>query len=133
MPEKVIFFDGLCNFCSSSVLFILKHDNDSHFRFAAFQSDVYSEVLSSQNSLKMRADSIVLFENSKYYHYSTAALRIARRLVFPWKLFYILIIIPPFFRDPIYKWFASKRYRWFGKRESCFIPDEKFKERFIIQ
>jgi predicted DCC family thiol-disulfide oxidoreductase YuxK len=131
MPEKIIFFDGFCNFCSSSVLFILSRDKKSHFSFAAFQSDFYLKALSADKNLKMPADSIILFENSKYYHYSTAVLMIARRLVFPWNLCYIFIIIPSFVRDPLYKWFASNRYKWFGKRESCFIPDKYDESRFL--
>ena len=131
MKENIIFFDGMCNFCSSSVHFIIKRDKNSYFHFASLQSDSVSLLLENSNSSSL-PDSIILFEKGKYYYYSTAALRIASKLSFPWNLFYIFILVPRFLRDPLYKWFASRRYKWFGKRESCFIPDEKDKCRFEI-
>jgi predicted DCC family thiol-disulfide oxidoreductase YuxK len=130
MPDNIIFFDGYCNFCSSSVLFILKRDKKSNFQFAPIQSDFGKET-STEGQHLSTSESIILFENNKYYYFSTAVLRISRKLIFPWNLFYFLIIIPQFLRDPVYKWFASKRYKWFGKRDSCFIPDEKEASHFL--
>ena len=133
MQDNVVFFDGFCNFCSSSVLFILKRDRKSRFRFAAIQSDFSSKNLSLEFGTKPKVDSLILFTKGRYYRYSTAALYIARHLVFPWNLLYMFIIIPSFLRDPIYKWVAARRYKWFGERESCFIPDNKYKSRFLSE
>jgi len=130
MKENIIFFDGMCNFCSSSVHFIIKRDKNSYFHFASIQSESALLLLENSDSLAL-PDSIILLEEGKYYYFSTAALRIARKLSFPWNLFYIFIIVPRFLRDPLYKWFASKRYKWFGIRETCFIPDEKDRFRFL--
>jgi predicted DCC family thiol-disulfide oxidoreductase YuxK len=133
MQENIVFFDGFCNFCSSSVLFILKRDRKSRFHFAAIQSDFSSENLSIEFGAKPKEDSLILYARRRYYRFSTAALHIARQLVFPWNLLYVFIIIPSFLRDPAYKWFAARRYKWFGKRESCFIPDKKYKARFLSE
>jgi predicted DCC family thiol-disulfide oxidoreductase YuxK len=130
VEANIVFFDGMCNFCSSSVNFIIKRDKHSYFHFALLQS-TSAELIPHIPSADL-PDSIILLEKGKYYFYSTAALRIARRLIFPWNLFYVFIVIPAFLRDPVYRWFASKRYKWFGVKESCFIPEAKDRDRFEI-
>jgi len=131
MQKNIVFFDGMCNFCSSSVNFIIKRDKNCYFHFASIQSAPASLLLINSNSSTL-PDSIILLEKGKCHYYSSAALRIARKLRFPWNLFYGFIIIPRFIRDPLYRWFASKRYKWFGKKDICYIPNEKDRSRFII-
>jgi predicted DCC family thiol-disulfide oxidoreductase YuxK len=130
MKENIVFFDGMCNFCSSSVHFIIKRDRHFYFHFAALQSESASILIINPYS-SLIPDSIILLEKGKFYYYSSAALRIARKLGLPWNLLFMLVIVPPFLRDPLYKWFASKRYKWFGKKETCFVPNEKDLSRFL--
>ena len=78
-------------------------------------------------------DSFVLVEGDRAYRESTAALRVARRLGGGWPLFYAAIILPRFLRDPIYKFIARNRYRWFGKKDTCMIPTPELKARFLDQ
>ncbi|MNJ68816.1 hypothetical protein D3C77_650990 [compost metagenome] len=75
--------------------------------------------------------SVVLIENGVSYTSSTAALRIAKGLAFPWFLLYSLIIIPKWIREPIYKYIAKKRYAWFGKDEVCMMPSKEVLSRFL--
>jgi predicted DCC family thiol-disulfide oxidoreductase YuxK len=130
MKENVVFFDGMCNFCSSSVNFIIKRDKNFYFHFASLQN-IPASLLPVNSESSSLPDSIILLEKGKYYYFSTAALRISRKLRLPWNLLYIFIIVPKFLRDPVYRWVASKRYKWFGKKEMCFVPDEKDLSRFI--
>ncbi|MNN65240.1 hypothetical protein D3C81_1807260 [compost metagenome] len=74
---------------------------------------------------------MVLVENGIAYRRSTAALRIAKGLCFPWPLLYIFIVIPPPLRNAVYKWIAANRYRWFGKDEACMVPTPEIRERFL--
>jgi predicted DCC family thiol-disulfide oxidoreductase YuxK len=76
-------------------------------------------------------DTIVLIENNKIYTQSTAALRIARKLNRLYFLLYIFILIPPFIRNPIYRFIARNRYKWFGKKNSCMMPEPELKNRFL--
>jgi predicted DCC family thiol-disulfide oxidoreductase YuxK len=62
---------------------------------------------------------------------STAALRIARRLPFPWPLAYGFIVIPRPLRDAIYDWVARHRYQWFGRLDQCLVPTPEERQRFI--
>ena len=76
-------------------------------------------------------DSIVLIDEGRLFTRSTAALRIARRLRFPWPLLYGLIVVPRPLRDFLYDWVARNRYRWFGKRDSCMLPTPELRARFL--
>lgn len=131
-PKKhaVILFDGVCNFCNRSVQFIIKRDRSGYFRFASQQSSAGSALLGAFPEA-LGTDSIVLIEREKAYTESTAVLRIARRLDGLWKAAYLAIVIPRPLRDLFYRWFARRRYRWFGKQSSCMMPTPDMRERFL--
>ncbi|MNT04339.1 hypothetical protein D3C72_1389140 [compost metagenome] len=73
----------------------------------------------------------VLVEDGRYYTRSKAALKLARVLPFPWPLWYVFVVIPPFIRDAVYDIVARNRYRWFGKDEACMIPTKEIRKRFL--
>jgi predicted DCC family thiol-disulfide oxidoreductase YuxK len=127
----IVLFDGVCNFCNGSVNFIIGHDRDGYFRFAQLQSDNGKELLDKFGIDTDETDSIILIEDEKAYTYSTAALRIARKLSGLWSSFYLLRIVPRFIRDFFYKLFAKYRYRLFGKRDVCMMPTPEIKQRFL--
>ena len=129
---SIILFDGICNFCNSSVNFIIKRDKGNIFRFASLQSEIGQKFLTEYNFSHTEFDTIILIENGKLYTRSTAALRIAKSLSGIWKLFYIFIIIPGPIRNYLYDLLSRNRYKWFGKRDSCRIPTDKEKSKFIV-
>jgi predicted DCC family thiol-disulfide oxidoreductase YuxK len=130
--EKIVLlFDGVCNFCNDTVNFILTMDKNDRFRFATLQSEIGKNLLGRPPLNPKESESVVLIEKGKVYRYSSAGLRIAKNLGGGWSLLYIFILVPPFIRDAIYKWIARNRYKWFGKRDSCRMPDEKTKSKFL--
>lgn len=136
----VVLFDGVCNFCDTSVTFVIDHDRRGYFKFAPLQSDTGRE-LAATHGLKFspaeedRAgrviDSVILIENDKAYTHSTAALRIARHLDGVWSWAYPLIYIPRPVRDLFYRLFAKYRYRVFGRKDECMIPTPEVRARFL--
>ena len=62
---------------------------------------------------------------------STAALRIAKRLDGLWPLLAVFLVVPRFLRDAVYDWIGRHRYRWFGKRDACWVPHPGLSERFL--
>ena len=131
MMERVIFFDGVCDFCSFWVKFVIARDPKRRFRFAPLQSPLGKQAL---KALVLPADppqSVILQEGGRYYLRSTASLRILRRLSGLWPLLYILIVIPAPIRDLTYNFIARNRYRWFGKKDACFVPTPEIRERFL--
>ncbi len=128
--SSVVLFDGVCNLCNNSVQFIITRDRSARFRFAALDSAAARRLIERTGSRSPLPDSIVLVEQGRVYTRSTAALRIARRLPFPWPLLYAAIVVPRPLRDLAYDFVARNRYRWFGKRDSCMMPTPELRARF---
>ncbi|MCF6138739.1 thiol-disulfide oxidoreductase DCC family protein [Pseudalkalibacillus berkeleyi] len=128
--NDILLFDGECNLCNGAVQFIIDRDPKGHFKFAALQSKVGSELLQTYD-LPKSFNSIVLIQNAKVYQQSSAALRICRKLKGFWKLLTVLLIIPRPLRDALYNYVAKNRYKWFGKRNECMMPTPDIKKRFL--
>lgn len=148
--NNIVFFDGICNLCNSSVNFIIDHDTKRVFKFTALQSKFSQKFFYSplqhfkyfsnsgiisltedQQNLFTKLNSILYLEDDIFYMKSDAVLQIARNLDGFLKYLYWLKIIPRPIRDFIYDWIAKNRYSWFGKKESCRIPTPELKSRFI--
>jgi predicted DCC family thiol-disulfide oxidoreductase YuxK len=129
--HPVILFDGVCNLCSSSVQYVIKHDPAHIFRFASLQSPFAAKILSLYNTPSNTYDSFILFANNKIYTRSTAALLVVRKLKGFIKLLYAFVIVPRFIRDAIYKMIAKNRYKWFGKKTECWLPTNELQNLFL--
>ncbi len=127
----VILFDGVCNFCNYWVQFAIRHNGKNDLRFAALQSSAGAALLQRYDLHPTNISTVIFIEEGKVYKQSAAALRICRHLNTGWKLFYGLIIIPAFLRDPVYNFIARNRYRWFGKKEQCMVPTAEQRARFL--
>jgi predicted DCC family thiol-disulfide oxidoreductase YuxK len=130
---SIVLFDGVCNLCNGSVLFIIDRDPRQRFQFAPLQSEFAVNLLASlgEEVPEPGADSLVLVEEGAVYQRSDAALRIARNLRGPWPALWAGSIVPRALRDRIYDYVARNRYRWFGRVESCRIPTPALRERFL--
>jgi len=127
----VVLFDGVCNLCNGSVIFIIKRDPKSKMKFASLQSSYGSSQMDRFHLPPSALNSVLLIKNGKLYQKSNAALEIAAMLSGLWPMLYVFKVIPRFLRDWIYDWVARNRYRWFGKKEECMIPTPAMKARFI--
>jgi len=130
--KKLILFDGVCNLCNTAVLYVIKRDKEKVFMFAPLQSDIGSKIIKKYNIDINKIDSILLFEHDKgLYYKSTAALKIASTLSFPTKLLSIFLLVPSFIRNVIYDYIAKRRYKWYGKQDSCMIPTPELNSKFL--
>lgn len=129
MPDKIIFFDGVCNLCNRLVIFIIKRDRNRIFKFASLQSVKAAEMGIIQKDKTL--NTIIFLTENKLYQKSSAVLHICKLLPFPWTLLFGFIIVPRFIRDGVYNFVADNRYKWFGKREQCMVPSENIEERFL--
>jgi predicted DCC family thiol-disulfide oxidoreductase YuxK len=127
----VVLFDGVCNVCNGSVLFIIKRDAQSKLKFASLQSEYGAEQMKRFNLPPSALDSVLLIKNGQLFQKSNAALEIARMLDGMWPVMYAFKIVPIFIRDFFYDWIAKNRYRWFGKKDECMIPTPQVKARFV--
>ena len=130
--HKIILFDGVCNLCNSSIIFILQHERGPVFKFASIQSEAGKEMLQWCRLPDEYAEAVVLIDEGKLYLGSTAALKIGQTLKLPWSLLSrVGFVIPKFLRDWAYRQIAKHRYQWFGKRDVCMVPTESLRSRFL--
>ena len=130
--KKIILFDGVCNLCNGSVLFVIRRDKKDIFRFAALQSKIGLELSRDRSIDTSRIDSILLLDpNLAYYTKSSAVLKIGQALGGGWRLLALLEWIPPVIRDFFYDIIAKNRYRWFGRKESCMVPTPELLTKFL--
>ncbi|MGI9301757.1 MAG: thiol-disulfide oxidoreductase DCC family protein [Gammaproteobacteria bacterium] len=131
-PEHaVILFDGICNLCTASVRFVIKRDSRKRFRFASLQSLVAENMLGEELRRNDRLESMVLVVGGEVHRKSTAALLTVKQLDGLWPLLSVLLAIPRPLRDAVYDWIGKRRYRMFGKRDSCWLPEHALAERFL--
>ena len=113
----IIFFDGICNLCNSSVQFIIRHDSREVFQFASLQSPYAQQTIPESIHL----NTILLLKDGKIYSKSDAVLEICRDCKF----------FPKKIRDFMYDFIARHRYRLFGKNNSCELPKQSLGHRFL--
>jgi len=129
--QKIILFDGVCNLCNSTVQKVIENDSENQFRFASLQSEFGQKFLEENHLSKEEFNSMILIDGNQIYTKSEAALRIGRELKGIYRLSGLLLVFPKFIRNPVYDFVAKNRYKWFGKRESCWLPTPELQERFI--
>ena len=121
--RSILLFDGVCNLCDSFVGFVIKHDRSMKIMFSSLQSGTGKSLLTEYGLPEGYLKSVVYIKENKYYTRSSAVLNILKDLAGGWSLFYGFIIVPVFIRDFLYIVIAGIRYRIFGKKVSCLIPD----------
>ena len=130
LAQDLILFDGDCVLCSRWARFVHRRDTANRFKFVATQSP-YGRWLAQRFGISVDApetnlaviDRRVLFK-------SDTALSILR--VLPgWRWTALAFIVPRGVRNFLYDRIARNRYRWFGRREQCWVGDPAFKHRVI--
>ncbi|MFC4619548.1 thiol-disulfide oxidoreductase DCC family protein [Camelliibacillus cellulosilyticus] len=129
--HAIVLFDGVCNLCNKSVQFIINRDRKGYFLFSSLQSPTAKGLLDTYRIQSPSLSTIILIEKDQFYTESTAVLRICKRLNGLWKGLYLFIIVPKVVRDGVYRWIAKRRYKFFGKRDTCMVPTQENQRRFL--
>jgi predicted DCC family thiol-disulfide oxidoreductase YuxK len=127
----IILFDGTCAFCERMVIFIAKRDPSGYFRFGAAQSPEAVALLAPYGLPRDTARSIILLEHGRAHLRSTASLRIAAHLTFPWSLARVFLVVPVPIRDAVYRVVAAIRPRGAGRSNACEFPPPEIRRRLI--
>lgn len=127
----ILLFDGVCNLCNETVRFVVDHDGDGRVSFAPLQSPVGRALLERFGLPTETVDSVVLIEGERVSRKSDAALRVTRYLDDPLPAARLFELVPAPLRDAAYDMVADHRYRVFGRKESCPVPEPETRERFL--
>lgn len=127
----ILLYDGGCAFCTRSVLFVFARDPRGRVRFASLQSEV-GRALLAKHGVPFDMDTVVLVEAGRAHVRSTAALRVARRLRWPWSWLGALgFVVPRPVRDAAYRWVAARRHRLWGRKDHCAMPSPELRSRML--
>jgi len=130
--SKVIVFDGVCVLCSGWVNFVLRRDRTQEFSFAAMQTEKGRALLTQYGIDPDDPVTFLLIEDNTAYTDTDAALRVVGRFGGGWRAFAMVFrCIPRSIRGPCYRWAARNRYRFFGRRETCYLPSTDEAARFL--
>ena len=129
--DRIVLFDGVCNFCNGSVKFLIAHDPHARLRLASMQSPTGQALLAWCGLPLDDFDTMAFLEEGRVFVKSTAILRLVRYISWPWPLLSLGILFPRFLRDWLYDNLARNRYAWFGRSESCLVPSADVRKRFV--
>ena len=127
----IVIFDGTCGFCEGAVVFIARRDPRGYFRFGASQSPEAAALLAQHGLSRDTTRSLILIEDGRAYVRSTASLRVAARLRFPWSLARVGLAVPVPVRDAVYRVIAAVRHRLARPSNACEIPPPDLRGRLI--
>ena len=132
-PEAgpVLLFDGVCNLCHAAVRFVLRRDHEAVFRFAPLDSEVGRRLTEHRFAAGDLPDSVILIEDGQLHVGFEAAVLILRRLGAPWSWLSVVGLLPRSIGDRLYDAVARNRYRWFGRKDACPLPDADLEDRFL--
>jgi predicted DCC family thiol-disulfide oxidoreductase YuxK len=137
--NPIILYDGVCGLCNRLVQFVLKHDAQDRFRFASLQSDFAARVLRRHGAPLEDLDTMYVvldhaLPDERLASRSNAAAVVLQELGGGWAALGVAIrVLPVRLRNWGYNLIARHRYRIFGKYDSCPMPNEKDRRKFLDQ
>jgi predicted DCC family thiol-disulfide oxidoreductase YuxK len=127
----LLLFDGVCHLCAGSVQFVLRHDQSGLIHFCSIQSELGSKLYREQGLDPSKPQSMLLITPKGVYFKSDAALKLAEVMGGPMSWLSFLRVVPRQLRDMAYTFIATNRYRFFGKKDQCWLPRPEWKARFV--
>ncbi|HKH99649.1 MAG TPA: DCC1-like thiol-disulfide oxidoreductase family protein [Candidatus Sulfotelmatobacter sp.] len=136
MPPPILLYDGVCGLCNRLVQFILRRDPNAVFRFAALQSPLAARILTRHGANPADLDTVYVVVNSdladeRLLPRSDAVVFILNQLGGFWGLTAVVGAVPRPLRDWAYRLVARTRYRIFGRYDTCPVPTEATRARFL--
>lgn len=129
--RAIIVFDAECLLCSANAQFVLNHDRQGRFLLASMQGEAGSALYRRFGIDPADPETLIVVEGERVRRDSNAILAIWSGLGWPWRAGAMFRLVPRVLRDVIYRWVARNRYRLFGRRDTCWLPDPAFRDRLL--
>lgn len=126
--QIILFFDGECALCNYTIQWILKNEKTQHILFCSLNSEFAKQNIPEE--LK-KTDSVILKKDEQFYTHFDTFIKIIPQLKWYCKIFYLIKLLPNYFRNSLYDFIAKNRKRWFGSVEECWLMKSEWKDRVI--
>ncbi|MBK6674023.1 MAG: thiol-disulfide oxidoreductase DCC family protein [Proteobacteria bacterium] len=120
--DRVLVFDGYCHLCSGWARFLARHPVTPAFRLVAMQGEEGRALLGAHGIDPEDPSTFLVLDAGRVFRESDAVIHVVTALGHLWRVFEIARIIPRPCRDWMYRVLARNRYRWFGRRQVCYLP-----------
>jgi predicted DCC family thiol-disulfide oxidoreductase YuxK len=159
MSHPILLYDGICGLCNRLVRFILRRDPEEVFRFASLQSALAAGILARHGKDAGELDSVYVVKDyglpeEQLLARSDAVIFILRNVEADalgsgrmgespvptrakltgalWRFAgFLLQFVPRWFRNWGYGVIARNRYRVFGRYDTCPLPTDETRPRFL--
>jgi len=137
MPPPILLYDGVCGLCNRFVQFTLHHDRRATFRFAALQSPLASQILARHSVSPSDLDTVYVVLNpsqpdESLLARSDAVLFVLHQFGGLWRPAALAFrLVPRALRNWVYRLVARNRYQLFGRYDTCPLPSESTRARFL--
>jgi predicted DCC family thiol-disulfide oxidoreductase YuxK len=121
--ERCMVFDGHCHLCSGWARFLARHPLEPPFSLIPMQSSLGKLLLASHGIDPLDPATFLVVDRGRVLTESDAAIHVIAVLGGPWRAILLVRLIPKPWRDACYRFVARNRYRWFGRRAVCYLPD----------
>jgi len=119
---RVIVFDGICHVCSGWIRFLGRHRIDPPFRLLPMQSAAGRALLVQFGIDPEDPATFLVLDRGRQLTESDATIHMIATLGGLWRIARLARIVPRRWRDAAYRLLARNRYRWFGRRGTCYLP-----------
>jgi predicted DCC family thiol-disulfide oxidoreductase YuxK len=121
--QIIVVYDGLCHLCSGHARMVLRRDKGRAICLVPLHSEEGRGLYHSFGLDPDDPDSMVVVKDGTLIRDSDAVLAVWSALGSPWSWSGPVRHFPKGLRDSMYRFVARNRYRLFGKRETCWLPD----------
>ena len=122
----VVVFDGYCHVCSGSVRYMLTRRIDPPFEVLPMTSERGRALLLEHGIDPEDPMTFLVLDDGRAFTQSDGVLQVTKALGGSWRAFAVAgRIVPKFVRDWLYRVLARNRYKWFGKRSTCYLSEVK--------
>jgi predicted DCC family thiol-disulfide oxidoreductase YuxK len=119
---RIIVFDGICHVCSGGVRFLERHRAKPPFQLIPMQTPAGKALLAEYGIDPLDPATFLLLDQGRVFTESDASIHMMAALGGMWRLVQVARVIPKSWRNWLYRLLARNRYRWFGRRGSCYLP-----------
>ncbi len=124
----IIVFDGYCVLCDNFVKWIAKKDKYNKIHFTTFESDYINK---NYSEIKLKNSVVVINSKKIFFKKSEAVILCLKTIDYNKTLIAILEIMPKTILDIGYSLVAFLRYKIFGKKKICSLPNTIISEKIL--
>lgn len=122
LNARIVIFDGICNLCSGGAGFLERRQASPPFALIPMQSIEGKAILVEHSLDPDDPTTFLVLDGGRRFTESDAWIHVVSTLGGFWWLIHAARIIPRPWRNALYRLIARNRYRWFGRRTTCYLP-----------